>query len=105
MAASFITYRWNSWKVDTMDRAIRYAAYLANLLMLAGVCFIFIGAYGRDAYIALLLAIPPVLSIIALYCGPDIEERRLARKVNKARMNQELESFTDSPPLQNENSQ
>ena len=81
-----------------MDRTIRYAAYLVNLLLLAGVFFIFITAYGRDAYFALLLAIPPILSIIALYHGPDIEERRLTRKLNKARMNQELESLTDIHP-------
>jgi hypothetical protein len=78
-----------------MDRVIRYAAYVANLFMLVGVVFLFINAYGQDAYFSLLLAVSPVLSIIALYIGPDLEERRLTRKLSKARLKRELDAFED----------
>jgi hypothetical protein len=73
-----------------MDRFMRYAAYLANLCMIVGAVGLFANAYGREKFIALLLAIPAILSLMALWNYPDLEERRLARQVSKARLRREL---------------
>lgn len=73
-----------------MDRFIRYAAYAANALLLLAVMFFLTEAYGSDVYLVILLAIPPLLSIKALRQGPDIEESRLIREVNKAELRKKL---------------
>jgi hypothetical protein len=71
-------------------RAIVIAAIIANALLIAGALFIASQAYGRDVYFALLLALPPLLSIIALMRGPDSEQRALESAVTKARLRREL---------------
>lgn len=77
-----------------MDRVIRWAAFLANVGLVIVTCFIVSKTYGlRDGMLASLLALPPLISLIALYIGPDIEERRLTRQVNKARLRAELEKL------------
>ncbi len=76
-----------------MDRSIRYAAYIANIALLLAVGFIVANAYAQEVYIALLFTIPPVLSMVALYTGPDREERYLTRQLNKARMRRELKDL------------
>ncbi len=81
-----------------MDRFIRYAAYLANAIMVIAAGFIAAGAYGHDVYLALLLMVPPSLSLLAIYFGPDMEERRLTRALNKARMQKELDSLVKKKP-------
>ena len=73
-----------------MNRFVIIAAYAANILLILAAGIIAIKAYGDDAYFALLLLVPPVLSIIALRRGPDAEERTLTRQVNKARLRREL---------------
>jgi hypothetical protein len=50
-------------------------------------------SHGSDARLALLLIIPPMISIIAIYMGPDLEERRLIRSLNKAKLKKELKSL------------
>jgi hypothetical protein len=69
---------------------MRIVAIIANLLMIALVGFLAAQAYGRDTYLALLLMIPPVLSIIALFRMPDAETRMLEQAVTKARLRREL---------------
>lgn len=70
--------------------AIKCLAIIANILLLAAVAYIMTQAYGRDTTLALLLAVPPLLSIIALKSGPDAEERALMRQLRKARLKHEL---------------
>ena len=75
--------------------AIKCLAIIANILLLAAVAYIVTQAYGRDTMYALLLAVPPLLSIIALKSGPDAEERALTRQVRKARLKRELAALND----------
>lgn len=76
-----------------MERFIHIAAYLANITMMVFAAFIIRESYGAETYVALLLMVPPVLSLLALYHGPDKEERQLTRRLNKARMRKELEEI------------
>jgi hypothetical protein len=76
-----------------MDPSFRYAAYIANIGLLIFSGFLLTHSYGRDAYWALLLAFPPVLSLKAIHFSPDLEERRLLRQVSKARLQQELQTL------------
>lgn len=78
-----------------MDTLIRYAACLAGALQILAMGFIVSRSYGRDVYIALLMILPPLLFLLALLSGPDLEERRLARRLNKARMKRELEKLSE----------
>lgn len=78
-----------------MERIIRYAAYLANLVLIVAALIIMLKSYGgRDALMASLLTLPPILSLLALYTGPDGEERQLYRDVTKARLRKELKDLT-----------
>lgn len=78
-----------------MEKLIRYAAYLANLVLIAAAFIIMLKSYGgRDALMASLLALPPILSLFALYSGPDLEERQLLREVTKARLRKELKDLS-----------
>ena len=77
-----------------MDKLIRYAAYLGNLALAGVAVIVMITGYGRDVMYAMLLMVPPVLSFLALMCGPDLEEMRLRRQVNKAKLRKELEDLT-----------
>lgn len=81
-------------RASRMDKVIYYGAYLLCALQIVAVLFIMKGAYGRDVFWAMLLLLPPFVAMIALKCGPDLEERRLRRKVNKARLQQELAELT-----------
>ncbi len=86
--------RKDNFKGSSMDRVLRYAAYLANVILLLVVGFILSQAYsGPDFFLALLLAVPPAMSIAALYSGADLEERKMIRRVNKARLRKELEKL------------
>ena len=74
----------------TPCRFVGIAAIIANVMLICAVGFIMTQAYGRDVMYALLLAVPPVLSIIALLRGPDAEQRKLESAVAKARLRREL---------------
>lgn len=76
-----------------MDRLFYYLALLANILQIAFSSYLFIEGYGREAVLALLLMIPPGLSLVAIHFSPDFEERRLARKLRKAKLRKELEAL------------
>lgn len=81
-----------------MDRLIHYGAYAANILLLLAVCYFLTEAYGNDVFFVALLAIPPVLSIKALRNGPDLEERRLAKALRKAKLRKELSGLGEELP-------
>ncbi len=76
-----------------MDKIIYYVALLANVALLGFALYTFATGYGSDRFAALLLAVPAVFSLWALKLGPDCEERKLARDLNKARMKKELQDL------------
>ena len=77
-----------------MDRILRYAAVAACIVQIITVGIILSHTYrGRDFFLALLLVVPPALSIAALWTGPDREERRLRRQVEKLRLRVELKEL------------
>jgi 4-amino-4-deoxy-L-arabinose transferase-like glycosyltransferase len=73
-----------------MSRFIYYLACLANVILLGFALFLFGTSFGEERFLALLIALVPILSLAALWAGPDIEERRLQKQLNKARMRAEL---------------
>lgn len=73
-----------------MDRIVYFAALLANIIQIGFSVFLFMEGYGREAMLALLLLFPPLISIAAIHFSPDLEERRLTRKLRKARLRREL---------------
>jgi len=51
-------------------------------------------SYGsQERFFASCAILPALLNIVALYLGPDLEERRLSRKLNKARMKAEIDKL------------
>lgn len=77
-----------------MDRFIRIAAYILNALLILASLYLMTEAYDRDLVYCFLLILPPLFSILALKTGPDLEERRLTREVNKARLRAELDEVS-----------
>lgn len=75
------------------DRIFYYLAIVANIIALISVVFMMQNAYGREVFTLFLLALPPVLSLLALLRGSDLEERRLMRDVRKARLRAELKQL------------
>lgn len=76
-------------------RILRYAAVLANLIMMICAAILFTETRGPEHLIALLLFIPPILSLLALYSGPDCEERRLQKQVRKATLRKQLKDLAE----------
>ncbi len=66
---------------------------LANLIMIIVTLFIVANAYGGEARMALILLIPPILSILALRKGGDKEERALKARIRKANLRKELDEL------------
>lgn len=83
--------------INPRHDVMRVIAIIANIAMILFTGFLASQAYGRDSYIALLLVIPPVLSIIALCRMPDRETRALERAVAKARLRHELATLEGKP--------
>lgn len=74
-----------------MDRFIRYAAYFLNAVLIVFIFVVVFNTYNsRDRMLAFAVLLVPVASICALKSGPDCEERKLQREVNKARLRAEL---------------
>ncbi len=78
-----------------MDRFIRYAAYLLNAGFIVFILAVIFNTYNsRDKMLAFATLLVPVISLCALKSGPDVEERKLQREVNKARLRAELAKFS-----------
>lgn len=77
-----------------MDRVIRIAAYVCNLgLFILCVLILANSHRSQELFFGFSAILPALLNLLALYLGPDLEERRLARKLNKARMKAEIEKL------------
>ena len=77
-----------------MERWLRYAAYLANVVLLGAALILVLHNSGDTSLRASLLTVPAILSLFSLYFGPDAEERQLQRDVTKARLRKELKDLT-----------
>lgn len=73
-----------------MNLAIRILAWLANIGIILVLLYVVMQSHGRDSGIALVLLALPLVNMIALYNGPDREERGLAREVRKAELRRRL---------------
>ncbi len=73
-----------------MDKVLYYAACIGNSVLIIMALYLAFNAYGRDVLYALLIALPPFLSLMALYHGPDLEERRMRRQLTKYHLRQEI---------------
>jgi hypothetical protein len=83
-------------KEHKMDKALRILAFVANALMIIAVFVIWQESRPRGVQVLLigLMFLPPLLSLIALWQGPDCEERRLRRQLNKAELKQRLKELS-----------
>lgn len=79
-----------------MEKAIRIIAIVSNLLFL----FSFILMWHElrpnklfEYFIVILLFAVPLMSLVALFTLPDLEERRLARAVRKAELRKKLKEL------------
>ncbi len=70
-----------------------YFTIFANIALIIFALFIFSASYSSDKYTILPLAIPPLLSIIALRKGGDKEERALKKRIRKAHLRKELDDL------------
>ncbi len=68
---------------------------LANIALIALALFLFSEAYGAERFMALLLALPPALSLLAMRRGGDKEERLLKKRIRKAKLRQELKELAE----------
>tara|TARA_R110001592_G_scaffold27763_13_gene102723 strand:+ start:15641 stop:15910 length:270 start_codon:yes stop_codon:yes gene_type:complete len=68
---------------------------LANVVVIAVLIIIYLKSYGSERSIALLFMIPPVLSILALRCGGDREERAMKNRIRKAHLRKELKELSE----------
>ncbi len=74
-----------------MNLAIRILSWLANIGIVLVLFYVIVESRGgRDAGLALVLLSLPLVNMIALYNGPDREERKLAREVRKAELRRRL---------------
>ncbi|MCB1556841.1 MAG: hypothetical protein KDJ15_05960 [Alphaproteobacteria bacterium] len=74
-----------------MNKFLRPLAYGLNGLLIAGGLVLVTQAYGwMEVALAIFLIIVPLVSLAAVYTGPDREERHLQRQLNKARMRREI---------------
>lgn len=77
------------------DKILFFSAILTNLIMLGFALFIATFEHGSDARLALLLIVPPLLSIIALVQTGGIEERQLRKQVRKAALKKQLKDLEE----------
>ena len=76
-----------------MDKIVYFISFIANIILLAFSFFTFLTGYGEDRIFSVLLMIPAIFSIFEQRIGPDLEERKLTRQLNKARMSKELQDL------------
>jgi hypothetical protein len=95
MKAARIANRKNRETAAMKQKIVLYAALLSNVLLIIVTIFIFSNTYGGEKFLALLFAIPPILSLMVIIQGPDSEERKLQKRLRKANLRKELKSLSD----------
>jgi hypothetical protein len=78
-----------------MDKFLRVLAYLGNCAALLAMIILWANnrPYGTEVLIFILLLALPVLNLAVLWQGPDLEERRLRRKLAKAELRERLKQL------------
>ncbi len=74
---------------------VRILAYIANIIMIIVASMALSQSYGSDVFLAMLLFIPPILSILALRKQGDLEERDLKKRIRKAHLRRELNTLSE----------
>lgn len=68
---------------------------IANIALIGLALFFASQAYGDEVYIAVLIAIPPILSLIAMKKCGDREERMLKKRIRKAELRKQLKALEE----------
>ena len=80
-----------------MDRLIFIVALIANTLQITALLYMGYSNVAQDnlpqVFLMILLVFAPVLSMIVIFQGPDMEERRLSKKLRKAQMRKDLKAL------------
>jgi hypothetical protein len=76
-----------------MQKAVYYTSLITSTTLLAYALYLFLLGYSSERVVGILLMVPTVSTLLILSMGPDIEERILARRLNKARMRKELQDL------------
>jgi len=77
-----------------MFRSIRTYAYLALILQVLGAIVVFANAYNdKQIVLGLALLLLPIMTFFALYMGPTRKDMKMRRKLERARMESELEDL------------
>ncbi|MGH1403498.1 MAG: hypothetical protein ACRBDL_04590 [Alphaproteobacteria bacterium] len=66
---------------------------IANIGLILLALYISQFAYGSERFFALILAIPPLLSLIVIRSKGDREERLLKKRIRKALLRKELDEL------------
>ena len=74
---------------------VRILAYIANIIMIVVAGFALRNTYGDASFLAMLLFVPPVLSILALKKQGDREELNLKKRIRKALLRKELKILSE----------
>jgi|GEM_PF-780311 len=74
---------------------LRIITYIANIILIVVACFALAESYGSGTFLAMLLFVPPVLSIWALRKQGDREERNLKKRIRKAQLRKELKVLSE----------
>ncbi|HBM90804.1 MAG TPA: hypothetical protein DD400_02870 [Rhodospirillaceae bacterium] len=79
-----------------MDKLVRFSAYIFNILLL----IVFLSLLPeqnlndpQEFLLMIILAAAPLFSLAALWYGPDIEERRLRKRLAKAELRTKLKKL------------
>lgn len=75
------------------EAIVYYFAILANAGMIVFALSLIFTAYGDDRVWGVMILVPPLLSLLALSCQGDLEERRLKKRLRKAQLKKQLDDL------------
>jgi hypothetical protein len=77
------------------QKIIHYGALFTNTLLILFGLFLFTQSYGQERFFALLLCLPAIFSIMTIIQGPDAEERKLMKRLRKAKLREQLKELSE----------
>lgn len=80
------------------QKIVYYGAILCNLGLVGFAAFLFVNTWGPEKLLSLLILIPAILSLMAIIQGPDLEERKLNRRLRKAQTRKALKELEEFDP-------
>lgn len=75
------------------EAIVYYSTILANAGMIVFALSLIFTAYGDDRMWGVIILFPPFLSLLALSCQGDLEERRLKKRLRKAQLRKQLDDL------------